>query len=369
MGEVRPENQDANLDININQLSSLTKVDSDTYAEATKDYREYPLNNLSINQVLPVDLYIPMLDQSQDQVVMYKVFPKDKPLYNKDKGYLINMGIRRFFLHNSQFSNYIAYKNEHAHRLINKPGVAPGIKSELLYDNANLIISQAMSEPRLGDNIDLGVQYIKDLTEFVTASPDHVQSISEFLAVDYSLYTHSVNVCLLVTSFCHYLGMNKQQILPMGVGGLYHDIGKRKIADDILHKPDELSEDEWAEMQKHPTYGYNLLRTSTKLDPTVFKMVHQHHENLDGSGYPQGITEPDITTPAKIIRIIDIYDALTSKRVYKEPAAPMEAIAIIVNEMSSQVSPSLLKSFMGFLGWMVSGPLAQAKIKKTQQQG
>ena len=354
------------LEVSLSDLSSSVEIDSETYRKATENYREFSLTNLSVNKTLPVDLFIPMLNRSKNQVVMYKVFAKGKPLLSKDKSYLLNMGISRFYLHNNQFSDYIAYKNQQAHKLINRPGLSPLVKSKLLYENANLIINQAMGDPRLGDNIELGINYIKDLTEFITSSPDNVQSISEILEVDYSLYTHSVNVCLLLTSFCHFLGMDKSQIIPISLGGLYHDIGKRDIPDAILLKEGKLDDTEWQEMKKHPSYGYDLLRTCNQLNHTVFRMVHQHHENLDGSGYPKKLRGNEISIPGQLIRIIDVYDALTSERVYKKAMQPFTAISIILKEMGQQVSIKYLKLFMTFMGWLVSGPLAQAKLERSR---
>jgi putative nucleotidyltransferase with HDIG domain len=350
--------------VDIAELSTTAKIESDTYAEATKGYRVFPLNQLVMKQNLPADIFVPLLDQELNTVVMTKVFSKNKPLLNKDKGYLINLGVSKFYIKNDQFADFVAYKNKYAHRALNKPNLPPVVKSELLYENATLVIQEAMGSERLGENIAMGVDYIKDLTDFITSDPENIQSISEFLAVDYSLYTHSVNVCLLLTSFAHYLGLPKKQIITLGVGALYHDIGKRKIPEAILNKPDKLDDTEWLEMKKHTVYGYNLLRTSANLDPIVLKMALHHHENIDGSGYPNGRTGDELDTPSKIIKIIDVYDALTSKRVYKPAMTPMEAIGLIVKRMSAHVSADLLKKYTTFLGWMVSGPLAKARMKR-----
>jgi HD-GYP domain-containing protein (c-di-GMP phosphodiesterase class II) len=348
----RTINFDFPQNINLSELSALAEVDSDTYAQAVLNYREIPLGYLSTDLVLPIDLYTPILDSDKQQVTMFRVLHKDRRFRVEDRDHLIDLGVKRFFLHATQLSDYIAYENKYANDLIKRTDVSLAEKSQLLYDNATLIISQAMEDPRLGENIDLGVGYVKTLTDFITSSPENIQSISELLAIDYSLYTHSVDVCLLITAFGHYLGMQHRHIVNLGIGGLYHDIGKKEISHDILNKAGKLNEAEWYEMKQHPAYGCTMLRSSGKLHPVVYEMVLQHHENLDGSGYPQGLRDDGITLPSRIIRIVDTYDALTSNRVYKTSLTPMEAISLIIEEMNAQINPALLKSFISFLGWV-----------------
>ena len=170
------------------------------------------------------------------------------------------------------------------------------------------------------------------------------------LIIDYTLYTHCINVCLLAVSFGNFMGLDDNDLNNLSMGALFHDIGKIKIDEGILKKPGPLNDEEWKLMRNHPAMGLEILGPVNIFPSQAVEVVHYHHENLDGSGYPSALKADQISELAKIVKILDCYDALTSKRWYKKAMVAFEAIKIIQEEMADHVSKKYLRSFVAFMG-------------------
>jgi putative nucleotidyltransferase with HDIG domain len=223
-------------------------------------------------------------------------------------------------------------------------------KARAIFQNAHHLVVHAMRQPHLGQSLEYGREYINNVVGFVRKNPSCLKQLHEVLAMDYSLFNHSVNVCLLLISFAHHRNLNSGQMIFLGLGGLFHDIGKREIPERILNKPGPLTPEEWDEMRRHPAKGVELLREAGHLPPETFQIVYQHHENLDGSGYPRGLPGEKITVPGRLIRIVDAYDALTSRRCYQDAVPATTALTVMAKEMQNLLDQELLGSFIKFLG-------------------
>ncbi|MBD2872567.1 HD-GYP domain-containing protein [Paenibacillus arenilitoris] len=144
--------------------------------------------------------------------------------------------------------------------------------------------------------------------------------------VDHYLYQHSLNVCVYTTLLGMSHGYSRDELTTLGMGALLHDIGKTQISVDVLKKPGSLSKEEYEAMKQHTRIGYELLKDEPNMPLLVAHCALQHHERLDGSGYPRGIKGNEIHEYAKWIGLVDSYDAMTTNRVYSAPMLPHHAI-------------------------------------------
>jgi HD-GYP domain-containing protein (c-di-GMP phosphodiesterase class II) len=124
-------------------------------------------------------------------------------------------------------------------------------------------------------------------------------------------------------------GYGKDELMTLGLGALLHDIGKTKVPLDVLRKPGKLSEAEFAEIKKHAEYGYLMLKDEPNVPLLAAHCAYQHHERLNGSGYPRGITGEAIHEYARWIGLVDSYDAMTTHRVYRSAMLPHEALEVL----------------------------------------
>lgn len=182
----------------------------------------------------------------------------------------------------------------------------------------------------------------------IIKQPSNLVQMTDIRLYDDYTFAHSVNVAALsamLALLCHF---SKNDLMTITVGALLHDIGKLDVSIRILNKNGALSDEEFKVIRKHPEWGYNRLRnlTDSRLNVSaIAKIAYQHHEHLDGNGYPQRLYEKDISNFAKIVAIADVYDALTTQRPYKKAYSPHIAYKIMTKCSGKQFDPSYLKLF------------------------
>jgi HD-GYP domain-containing protein (c-di-GMP phosphodiesterase class II) len=328
----------------------IAQVSNEDINEAALGVRRVPLDKIERDKKLTVDLYLPRVNRRDGRITMHRILRAGKSLRAGEFNYLRRHGFDAVYVPVAQMPHLLDEAARKTKKALNNPLAMTEAKARLLRDQALLVIDQTLAEPRLGDNVEIGRELVTTMAYFLASTPDAIQSLVDTLTIDYSLSNHSVNVCLLVVAFGHFLGLTKDRIIQIGLGGLFHDVGKRNLPPDILKKRSKLEDDEWALVRNHPTEGFQMLRESGRLPAESLKMVYQHHENIDGSGYPRGLTGEQIATQSQIIRIIDAYDAITSNRVYKSASSPTSAVRIIIQEMGGQYNEALLSAFLRFLG-------------------
>jgi putative nucleotidyltransferase with HDIG domain len=161
---------------------------------------------------------------------------------------------------------------------------------------------------------------------------------------DLTLYRHSMFVGDLTAAFSAYLGFSPADQSLLVRAALLHDLGKAGVSPDVLGKPGALNPREMKEMRSHPQTGYLLLTAEGGHDPETLAVVGQHHERLDGSGYPHGLLAGDISDPVRIVTLCDIYAAMTELRSYCKPLRPQEALRLI-EASRTQLDLRLTKEF------------------------
>ncbi len=185
-----------------------------------------------------------------------------------------------------------------------------------------------------------------------------ISQLAAVKATDDYTFRHSLNVGIIAGLLGKWLKVKRKVMREIVLAGLLHDIGKTQIPLDILNKPGALTEREMAVMQEHPAHGYKLIEESERLPQSVKFGVLQHHERLDGSGYPSALKGDEITDYARIIAVADIYDAMTSLSMFRNPVTPFEVVAEVCGEMFARLDPSVALPFVNnvrdsLIGYMV----------------
>ncbi|KUP05278.1 histidine kinase [Bacillus coahuilensis p1.1.43] len=169
--------------------------------------------------------------------------------------------------------------------------------------------------------------------------------LSDVVTYDTYIFQHSFNVTLYSLAIGMELGLSTKQLESLGIGAILHDVGKMLIPEAVLFKPGRLTEDEFQIIKKHSEDGYNILRKLHTIDLAVAHCAFQHHERIDGSGYPRGIREEEIHPFAKIIAVADVFDAVTSNRVYRNAMLPHEALEILYSGAGTLFDTRAVEAF------------------------
>lgn len=159
------------------------------------------------------------------------------------------------------------------------------------------------------------------------------------------IYSHSLNVALIARSLGKWLKFSREDLNVLTLAGLLHDIGKTQIPEEILNKPDKLTDEEYEIMKTHPLAGKKILNNK-KFDSRILAATLQHHERSDGSGYPRGLMEDEIDDFASIIAIADVYDAMTSARAHREPLCSFQVIHEFENEGLNKYHARFVLTFL-----------------------
>lgn len=162
---------------------------------------------------------------------------------------------------------------------------------------------------------------------------------------DDSVYSHCLNVALIAHMIGRWLHFPSEEIDILTMCGLFHDIGKTSVPDEILNKPGKYTDEEFALVKQHPVFGHDLLK-SINVDERVKTAALQHHEFCDGSGYPNGLKAADIEDYAGIIAIADVYDAMTAARSYRAPLCPFQAIGNFEKDGLQKYHPKYILTFL-----------------------
>jgi len=157
------------------------------------------------------------------------------------------------------------------------------------------------------------------------------------------------------------LGLSKDELNELGLGALLHDIGKMKTPLEVLNKPGKLTPDEFEIMKTHPLDGFDLLRRDENISSEVLTIVKSHHERLSGDGYPDKLSENNISYYTKIVSITDVYDAVTSDRVYHDGMTPHEALKKLYEWMPGNFDFELMKTFIRTIGIYPVGSVVELK--------
>lgn len=264
----------------------------------------------------------------------------DYPLTLEDLNRLKGRGVHRLFIRKESSSIYQGY--------LRKLATASNDKSIPLSARVcalNEVVREVLEATFQRDDTDKTVLAANKLgglaMEIITQDEFNVQDLFQVLHHDYATFTHSANVAFYVGLLASELGYATEEVKEVTVGGLLHDLGKLEIDDTILSKPGKLDEDEFRQIRLHPILGFRKLAGRSDLNEGQLLMVYQHHERLDGRGYPVSLTEDEIHPWAKMCAIVDVFEALTSHRPYRQRMPRYKAIELQEREVGIAFDPEI----------------------------
>lgn len=226
---------------------------------------------------------------------------------------------------------------------------------------ANRLIRDLMQDVRLGRQIDSEriEPVVENITQSILRNGGALLSLCRIKNKDDYTFQHSVSVCGLQTAFCRALQMNHRDIHEAGIGGLLHDIGKTRVADEILNKPGRLTDEEFAQIKCHVVESRRILEQTPGISATAVLVAAQHHERHDGTGYPLGLKGEEISQMGQMAAIVDVYDAITSDRCYHKGLEPNEAMRKIFEWGKFHFNPVLVHAFTRCIGIYPTGSLVR----------
>ncbi len=237
-----------------------------------------------------------------------------------------------------------------------------------VYQAAKTIIQEAMHDARLGRalNVEAVRAVVTDMTDSVFRNPDALSSLSRLKRFDEYTFYHSVNTALLAMSLGKSLGFDRSMLHLAGVGTLLHDIGKTKVPLAILNKPGRFEAHEMEIMKQHVLRGVEVLAGTTDLGDSYVQPALEHHERVNGAGYPHRRARKDLSQFGLITAIVDIYDAMTSDRCYHKGQPAHQALQLLYRlSLEGHLDPALVQQFIQVVGVYPVGSVVELTTGET----
>lgn len=220
-------------------------------------------------------------------------------------------------------------------------------KTRIVYTRSVEMINEVLDRPTT-KNIGEAKKAIVGIVDMILSEKETSHYLTRITSHDFYTYTHSVNVGFLGVCLARTVLQNSDahDMHELGAGFFLHDLGKLRIPSEIINKPGRLSEEEMGVIRKHPSQGYKILHEARQLTEECKTVVLQHHERMDGTGYPKRLRGEEIHIYGKICSVADVYDALTSDRPYRQKMRPFEALQLMKNEMINHFQRELFEKFV-----------------------
>jgi len=311
------------------------------------EYLPVDLSSLKTDTKVGCDLYLLVKSGADSRYILY--CRGDAIFESSKREMLLGKNISRLFITKEDQQKYYEYLENNFQSIISDTKLSSDEKTKIVHGAATNIVKDLFNDPRSG-SIERTKTFAYNMVDYVLKDTSAAQSLLKIAVHEYYTYTHCVNVAAVGTLFAKDLGLEDKDLKGLCSGILLHDVGKTKISTDILNKKGKLTKEEFDEIKKHPELGAEVLdETGTEFKEERI-ITLQHHENYDGSGYPYGLAKNEIHPSGKIARIIDVYDALTTKRSYADAIRPFAALLEMRNNMLNCFDNELFKEFIQFLG-------------------
>ncbi len=218
-------------------------------------------------------------------------------------------------------------------------------KALILRESTMVLVEELFERPDIENALKDARQVIEDFVAFMDSDAAAMVNLIGLSSHDFYTYNHSLDVSIYSLGLGQAVGFRGQELKELGLGGLFHDIGKRYIPLEIICKNGPLSEEEWVLMQKHPQFGLKILTEHNALE-NVVACAFEHHESLLGNGYPQKLSAEQIHPMARVVAVADTYDALTTKRSYNDPMRPTDAIELMTGKLNGKYDPEVMRALV-----------------------
>lgn len=186
---------------------------------------------------------------------------------------------------------------------------------------------------------------VESIMDELSEREDAMIMMMNINSMDHYLYRHSLNVCVYTIMLGQIHGYSREELSLLGLGAMLHDIGKTKLPLELLNKPSKLSEEEFAQIKSHTEIGYRILKDEPGIPLLSAHCAYQHHERINGQGYPRGLKGNEISEFARWIAITDAYDAMTTHRAYRPAMLPNEALEVLYTGCGEWYEKSKLELF------------------------
>lgn len=244
---------------------------------------------------------------------------------------------------------YQEYVTRHLQSIARNSDIPTDQKAKIVYEKATETIDAMFKNPESLENVKSAQDIVHSTLEMILNDDSAVESLMKITAHDYYTHTHSLNVSIYTLSLGAFLGITGKDLETLGMAAVLHDLGKSKIDYEIINKNGKLTNEEFDQMKRHPAFGHEIALHLGIDDERVLSGIRHHHEKVRGGGYPDNLQGDQISYFARIIGVCDVFDALSTKRSYKDPMTSFESLLLMKQQMSEHLDMDIVNAFIKML--------------------
>jgi HD-GYP domain-containing protein (c-di-GMP phosphodiesterase class II) len=304
----------------------------------SKRYRSIDKRVITEGEKLNFQIYLP----NDEKTAMTLYLQNDAVIDGNDKVRI--RGAEKLYIDEEDALAYEAYVQKHIQTIARAEDISLDDKAIIVYEKASTVIDEMFRNPEsleVAKNVKPVVDSIVDIILHDT------KAVASLLKI--TAHTHSINVSIYTLSLGAFLGMDEEELKTLGMAAVLHDIGKSKVNFDIINKNGSLTEIEFEEMKTHPAQGHKIALKLGITDERVLTGIRHHHEKLVGGGYPDNLSGDKISRFARIIGVCDVFDALTTKRSYKDPMTTFDSIKLMKEAMQGHLDFEMVNALIRML--------------------
>jgi HD-GYP domain-containing protein (c-di-GMP phosphodiesterase class II) len=295
---------------------------------------------LDVGDTLSCDIYCDIYPEETKEIFLPKEYPVDVQIKMRidDTEYL--------YILREDLSIYYHFVDTIIQAVAQNKHITITKKAAVIYRQASEILDEMFENPEALENVPKSKKVVNRFVDTIFSDSHAIESLIKITAYDYYTHTHSINVCVYALSLGSYLKLATGVLEELGISALLHDLGKSRVNSAITNKNGRLTHDEFEQMKHHPVYGYQIAIKIGITDNRILDGIRHHHEKLDGSGYPDAISGKRITLFARIIGVCDVFDALSTKRPYKDRLKSYDSLKLMKETMAEHLDITIVDAFI-----------------------
>jgi len=257
--------------------------------------------------------------------------------------------IEHIYVSESDKNKYENFVEDRLANIVKDNSLSLDEKTQIIYTTSTELTNSLYDNPDALENAQRSKKIVTPILHSVIYNNDTISSYIKIIEYDYYTHTHSLNVSIYAMCLGAELKFDEEQLTSLGRAALLHDLGKSKIDHDIVNKNGKLTDDEYTKMKDHPALGYEIAISMGINNQDILDGIRHHHEKLDGMGYPDKLKDAEITIFARIIGVCDVFDALTTRRSYKQAMSSFDALQLMKSQMSTHLDMNIVNIFIKML--------------------
>jgi response regulator RpfG family c-di-GMP phosphodiesterase len=313
-------------------------------------YVEVAFEHIEPGNAVPFNLFIQLYNKSTQKYYLRRLCNKNEVYTSTLRNILFRRRLQYVFIQENDYRAYLSYYSSIKALPHFQQDRVQDKKKLVLYGKAIEAIGEILADPINEKSVEKATDLVDTIFRAMVMDPGMYDDMYKLFSQDPSIFNHSANVCLLALSFSLHLHYDLKMSRVVGVGALFHDVGMRNVPKEILEKSTPLTAMEWALIKEHPEVGYHRLKSHLSLHTDSLRIVYEHHEESDGSGYPRGLKGSQISPLTAICHIVDKFDGMTTAKPYRAAFPPSDALKTIYFQEKSKEGRDLVRRFTEFLG-------------------